>query len=207
MVSLESGHRRVSGESDPLTRFANEQLSCIVMDEPWDTSLSWADAQLDLADVRPDERDRVIADALLRLHDDQLVHFHEIDGLVGSWPGPMGEQPLDRHRLVEVLAAGSTAATDGTLYVPYLAMLSTENGRELHFSSNPADRERWKPAPFLCREGQIMSEPTETPDENVEADLAEDELEDVSGGTGFGALPPEINSGRIYSGPGSTPLP
>jgi hypothetical protein len=55
---------------DPLIRFKREQLRCIVMDEPWDTSLAWADAQIDLPEIAATaERDRAVADVLLQMHD------------------------------------------------------------------------------------------------------------------------------------------
>jgi hypothetical protein len=43
-----------------------------------------------------------------------------------------------------------------------------------------------------------MSEPTEAPDEDVVSELDEDDLDQIDGGGGdFGALPPELNSGRM----------
>jgi hypothetical protein len=43
-----------------------------------------------------------------------------------------------------------------------------------------------------------VSEPTKVPDDDVDVELDEDELEDVAGGADFGALPPEINSDRLF---------
>jgi hypothetical protein len=48
-----------------------------------------------------------------------------------------------------------------------------------------------------------MSEPSsEESQEDVDAELDQEDLDEVSGAGGGDLLPPEINSGRMYSGPG-----
>jgi hypothetical protein len=51
-----------------------------------------------------------------------------------------------------------------------------------------------------------MSDEPES-DGQADRELDEAELEEIDGGSGtdVGLLPPEINSGRLYSGPGQTP--
>jgi len=52
-----------------------------------------------------------------------------------------------------------------------------------------------------------MSDEIEGSGEHLDGELDEADLEEIDGGTGtdVGFLPPEINSGRLYSGPGRMP--
>ena len=125
------GELSLSSAVDPLTRFKREQLRCIALDEPWDTALTWADAQTDLPEIDVPDRDRVVAEALMQLHDEGLVYFFEVSDFGDSYSRtPPDEDKLTRERLAEVLSAGSRAE-EGEVAAPLLGVRATQKGRGL----------------------------------------------------------------------------
>jgi hypothetical protein len=136
-----------AADEDRVQRFKQDQLRSIVMDEPWDTSLTWTDAQFDLDVLAPAERDRVVAEVLLQLYDEGLAYFFEIADFGESYRRtPLDEEKLPRARLVTALRQGSHPV-DGGLSAPFLGVRATERGRahldedEGLASSAPSDRD------------------------------------------------------------------
>lgn len=135
-----------TSDSDPLTRFMYEQLRCIVMDEPWDTSLTWADAQIDLPEIESCDRDRAIAEVLIRLHDEGLACFFEVEDFGESYSRtPDDDEKLGRDSLIRILDVGGRAEGE-RISAPMLGVRATSKGEQLHFQRNPEDKARLRPS-------------------------------------------------------------
>ena len=95
-----SSDESASSGEDPLTRFKHEQLRCVVMDEPWDTSLTWADAQTDLREIDASERDRAVAYVLVQMYDEGLAYFFEVEDFAENYSRtPSEAEKLSREHL------------------------------------------------------------------------------------------------------------
>jgi hypothetical protein len=106
------------------------------MDEPWDTSLTYSDAQEDLPEIDEADRDRAVGDVLLQLYDEGLVCFFEIGDFGESYSRtPTEEEKLSREALVRAVGADRVG-------VPQLGLRATLKGRDLHFTLFPDDRRR-----------------------------------------------------------------
>jgi hypothetical protein len=128
----------------PLRSPRDEFLWKVVMDEPWDTSLGWADAQIQLVGADVTEVDRVMREAILDLHDNGLACFFEVESFGEDYSRtPREDEYLSREQLTEALAGGCTAVANGLL-APFLGVRATDAGRERVFELWPEDRERWE---------------------------------------------------------------
>jgi hypothetical protein len=87
------------------------------------------------------DRDRVVAQALLQMHDEGLVYLFEVSDFGESYSRtPREEERLTQERLVEVLSGGSRAEEGGVAAL-VLGVRATQKGRELALRlANDADR-------------------------------------------------------------------
>jgi hypothetical protein len=125
---------------DPLEieHFKNSQLGKIVMDEPWDTSLAWSDAQGDLLSVPLSSQDREISRIFVEFLDEGFAYFFRVTDFGESYRRtPTAAEVLSRAELEWALGDGRESP------IPFLGVRATEAGREEHFRRYPLDRDRW----------------------------------------------------------------
>ena len=117
------------------------------MNQPWETSLAWADAYADLPGEESSEIDRIVTGALLELLDDGLVYFYEADDWGPTFTRDVSDADhVPRERVVEIASEGSERTPDGRIRAPWLLMRATPEGRERHFELRPVDRIKWEEA-------------------------------------------------------------
>jgi hypothetical protein len=126
-------------DSVEIARFKDSQLAKIVMDEPWDTSLAWADAEEDLSFLNPRQRDEAVRRILIELLDKRLIYFFRVSDFGESYSRtPKVAEVLSRDDVISALGQSRESP------VPFLGVRATDLGREDHFNRVPDDSRRWE---------------------------------------------------------------